>query len=351
MTRFSKTAVVFAAFIFGLSAVAQEATSPQGDGIDPGKISALQKEFAEAGEASSSIRKRRAFKSLARDGEKLIEASPAAPNRWRVLEIIFQSQKSLLALENSDRNREALFATSNQLAGAPDEFADLRLEAEMLLSERDLSAKNADLAERTAALAALIARYRDTPGEAKSLMMGSLIAPKLEAFDLEKQIFGAMDDRFAGDYDLIEWRRKTHGYAHERVLFTGTFERVGGGSLTFPIDGIGHTCVMVFWSKDTPEIATHLAKIKDLQTRFPGWIDIFSLNVDGLADGGVKTLRALGLDWTALPASRGKEEPDLPCRREAGSDRGACERTRARISAFEPYRYTARGGVDGAELR
>ena len=39
----------------------------------------------------------------------------------------------------------------------------------------------------------------------------------------------AMDDRFAGDYDLIEWRRKNHGYAHERVLFTGTFERADGG--------------------------------------------------------------------------------------------------------------------------
>ena len=276
-------------------------------GIPRREIAALQEELAEAGEVSSSIRKRRAYKNIVRDGEELIEASPAAPDRWRVLEIMFQGQKRLLALEDSDRNRDALFETSRRLAEAPDELANLRLEAEMLLSERDLSAKDADVAERTQALGELLARYRDTPGEAKSLMMASLIAPKLEAFDLEKQIFRAMDDRFAGDYDLIEWRRKHHGYAHERVLFTGTFKRADGTSLTFPIDGIGHTCVMVFWSKHTPEIAAQLAKIRDLQTRFPGQIDVFSFNVDELADGGEETLRSMGLDWAAMLLPGGKK--------------------------------------------
>jgi len=69
----------------------------------------------------------------------------------------------------------------------------LRLEADMLLAERDLSERNADVKARTQALAELIARYRHTPGEKKSLMMASLIAPKLEAFELEKQIIRAMN--------------------------------------------------------------------------------------------------------------------------------------------------------------
>ena len=271
------------------------------------EIAALQKELIEAGEASSSIRKRRAYKNVARSGEDLLEKSTGVAERFRVLGVIFQSQKRLLAVENSDRNREALFATSSKLAEAPDELADLRLEADMLLSERDLSAKNADVKVRTQALTELIARYRHTPGEMKSLMMASLIAPKLEAFDLEKQIFRVMDGRFAGNYDLIEWRRKTHGHAHERVLFTGTFQRVDGTSLTFPIDGIGHTCVLVFWSKDTPDIASELTKVNDLRSRFPGQMDIFSLNVDELADGGAKILRALGLDWTAILLDGGKQ--------------------------------------------
>jgi hypothetical protein len=270
------------------------------------EIAALQDELAEATTASSSARKRRAYKNVVRNGEDLLNDSPASANRFRILEIMFRSQKRLLALENSDRNREALFATSSRLAEAPDELADLRLEADMLLSERDLSARKADLRERTQALADLIARYRDTPGEAKCLMMASLVAPKLEAFDLEKQIFRAMDTRFAGDYGLIEWRRKNHGYAHERVLFTGTFKRVDGAPLTFPMDGIGHTCVMVFWSGDTPEIAAHLTNIKDLETRFPGHIDVFSFNVDELVDGGEQVLRELGLDWTVLLLPGGK---------------------------------------------
>lgn len=271
------------------------------------EIVALQKELIEAGGASSSTRKRRAYKNVVRDGEDLLEKSPEAAGRFRVLEIIFQSQKRLLALEDSVRNREALFATSRKLVEAPDELADLRLEADMLLAERDLSAKRAEVKERTQALAELIARYRHTPGEKKSLMMASLIAPKLEAFDLEKQILRAMDGRFAGDYDLIEWRRKNNGYSHERLLFTGSFKRTDGSLLTFPIDGIGHTCVLVFWSKDTPEIATRLAKVKDLQTRFPDQIDVFSFNVDELADGGEKTLRSLGLDWTAMLLPGGKK--------------------------------------------
>ncbi len=299
MTRFPISVNLLATCLIGLAATAQAPAAPAAAILDQ-EIAALQEDLAGAGEASSSIRKRRAYKNVVRDGEELIETLPTEASRFRVLEIMFQSQKRLLALENSDRNREALFATSVKLTEAPDEFADLRLEADMLLSERDLSAKNADLKERTQALVELIARYRDTPGEAKSLMMGSLIAPKLEAFDLEKQIFRAMDDRFAGDYDLIEWRRKHHGYAHERVLFSGTFNRADGTSLTFPIDGVGHTCVMVFWSQASPEIATKLAKIKELQGQFPGQMQVFSFNVDELPDGGEKTLRSLGLDWTTI---------------------------------------------------
>ena len=297
----SKFVAVFLAI--ALPCLAQEG----GREISDEEIATFRKELTEAASASSSIRKRRAYKNVVRNGEDLLKASPEAPNRWHVLEIMFQGQKRLLGLENDARNREALFETCRKLVAAPDELADLRLEADMLLLERDLSAKNADVKIRTESLTELIARYRYTPGEMKSLMMASLIAPKLEAFDLEKQIFQVMDGRFSGNYDLVEWRRKTHGYAHERVLFTGTFQRVDGTSLTFPIDGIGHTCVLVFWSKDTPDIASQLMKVNDLRSRFPGQMEIFSLNVDELADGGAKTLQALGLNWIAILLDGGKQ--------------------------------------------
>ena len=113
------------ALAFAQLCIAQEEAA--GAGIPEKEIAALQNELIEAGEASSSTRKRRAYKNVVRDGEVLFEKSPAEASRFRVLEIIFQSQKRLLALENSDRNREALFDTGSKLVEAPDELADFCL--------------------------------------------------------------------------------------------------------------------------------------------------------------------------------------------------------------------------------
>ncbi|HIL79692.1 MAG TPA: hypothetical protein EYG54_00305, partial [Myxococcales bacterium] len=168
---------------------AQDATPAN---IPKTKITALEADLQKNDKRTSSVRKRRACKTVVRDAEHLLESYTNAPNRYWVLGVMLQAQKLLLSLESSDRNRDALFEICERLLKAPDDYADLRLEADMLLSERDLSAKNADVKARTQALAELIARYRHTPGEMKSLMMASLIAPKLEAFDLEKEIFRAM---------------------------------------------------------------------------------------------------------------------------------------------------------------
>lgn len=288
-----------------LCAAEEPAASPPGI---PGKqIAALERELAEAGEATSSTRKRRAYKSVVRDGNALLRASPAAPDRWRLLDVVFQSQKRLLVLENSEGNREALLETCAKLAEAPDEVADLRLEAELLLSERELSLKNADVKERAEALAELIARYRDTPGEAKSLMMASQIAPKLEAFELETQILRAMQERFADHHGIIEFRRKSLSAGRIEALFRGTFTRTDGTSLSFPVDRMGHPCIMVFWSKRTQGFEIALKQINKHQERFPDRFDIYSFNLDELRDGGAAILRALDLDWTAMRLPGGRE--------------------------------------------
>ncbi len=293
----------------GLACVVACAREPAASavGIPEHAITELQKDLAEAGRESSSTRKRRTYKNVVRDGEDLLEASPEAPNRWHVLEIIFQGQKRLLGLENSERNREALLATSSKLVEAPDELADLRLEADMLLSERDLSAKNADVKKRAAALGELIARYRDTPGEAKCLMMAALIAPKLEAFDLEDEIERTLCERFAGDLDVIEWRRKYRDFSHLPVQFAGTFKRADGMAISFPADRMAHTSVMFFWSKKTPQIELQFEEIKDLQGRFPGQFKVYSFNLDELPDAGESVLRARGTDWTALHLPGGRK--------------------------------------------
>ncbi len=276
-------------------------------GIPESKIAALEAALPKRDKRASSVRQRRACKSFVRRAEGLLGKFPAAPNRYRVLGAMLKTQKLLLTLEASARDRATLFDICTRLAQAPDEYADIRLEADLLLSERDLAAKGATLQERAKALATLVERYRGTPAEAKSLMMAALIAPKLEAFDLQNEILDTMAERFAGDPVVIAWRRKNFLFAHFDMLFKGTFKRADGVSLSFPIDAMGHTCLMVFWSRETPDFEAHLAAIKELQSRCPGRLKIYSFNLDQLPDAGAKTLRARGLNWTALHLPGGRQ--------------------------------------------
>ncbi len=271
------------------------------------EIAALQQELAEAGEASSSTRQRRAYKSVVRDGEKLLDNSPAAPNRWSILEIVFQSQQRLFGLENSRDNRDALLATCAKLAKAPDEVADLRLEADMLLSEQRLSAKNADVKERAVALAEIIEHYRGTSAEAKSLMMAAQIAPKLQAFELQKRIVDTLGERFAGDPRVIEFRRQHLGLQRQDVVFVGAYTRADGVTLRFPADLMGRQSVMVFWSRKTEGFEAYLKMIKGLQDKLPGQFEVFSFNLDELPDAGASALKALGLNWTVMRLPGGKK--------------------------------------------
>ena len=291
------TFVCLLAFVF--MGFAQQLEAQVAD-IPETEITTLHQELAAQKTHTSAVKKRRACKVIIRKGNSLVDANPTAPNRYHVLAIVFQSQKRLLVLDHSDRNREALFQTCSTLAKAPDTYAKLRLEADFLLMEIKMSGKKADLKERTQALTDLLQRYRDTPAEGKSLMMATMIAPKLEAFELEKQINKDMDERFAGDMDVIEWRRTYRNHAHFKLIFKGTFTRLDGTKLTFPIDGMGHTCVMFFWSEKAPEYEKQMLAMKDLQVRFANQFKVFSFNVDELADGGGKTLKRLGLDWTAM---------------------------------------------------
>ena len=300
----SRRSVIFWIFmivgVFSASIVhAQEI--PQRD------IAELKEELDEAGEARSSTRKRLAYKRVIRDGEGLIEDYAKAKNRWEVLGALYQGQRKLFELDDSSRNRDTLFEICETLSKAPDSYADLRLDADLLLMERDMSQKNADVQERTAELSKLLQRYRDTPGEARSLKMGLVIAPKLDAFELEKEIVQTLDDRFSGDHDVVTWRRKHQGFAHFRLLFTGEYERVDGTKLVFPIDGVGHTCLLFFWSKGTPETEAKFAELLDMQSRIPGQFKIFSFNLDELPDAGQEILKEKGLDSIPMRLPEGRD--------------------------------------------
>jgi acetyl esterase/lipase len=271
------------------------------------EITALEAELAKGMRARSVIDMRRACKSVARKAAALIEASPEAPNRYAALGVLFKAQKRLLGLNNSAQNRAAIFEACRKLIDAPDEYAEIRFEAEMLLSQRDLAAAQATVDTRVKALRKIVARYRGTPAEARSLMIASLIAAKLQAFDLGKTLAVTMRDRLAGHHDLIQWRRKHSGLGKLEVMFSGTYTRADGVPLNFPLDRMGHLSIMVFWSGQTPGFELYLKQVKELQVKYPGRFGVFSFNLDELPDAGAAALRKLELDWTVMRLPGGRK--------------------------------------------
>jgi hypothetical protein len=287
--------------VFG---VAQEKAA---DLIPDTEIVALQDELAQGSRGATSVDVRRACKSVVRKAQALVAASPGAANKYSLLGVIFQGQKMLLSQETTEQNRNAVFETCGELVKAPDKYADIRLEADLLISEKKLSDRNATLDERAKALAELLQRYRDTPAEAKSLMMAALIVQKLEAQELENEISNTLDEKFSDDSQVIEFRRKYLKISRLDVSFKGVFNRVDGSTLSFPLDTMGHMSIMVFWSKHTPGIEAYLSRMKKMPAAGDAPVDVFSFNVDELPDGGKSILSGQGLDWTVLQLPEGKK--------------------------------------------
>jgi tetratricopeptide (TPR) repeat protein len=288
-----------------LVAVAQEKSAASAD-IPEQEISALNEELAQGLNGTSSVDVRRAYKSVIRKAKALLETAGEAPNRYEALAVMFNAQKRVFALEVTEDNRNAIFATCEKLAKAPDGYAELRLEADMLLSERSLALKDATVAQREQALEEMLARYHGTPAEWKSLVMGSLVATKLMSFDLDQKIKDTMFERFAGDHKVVEFRRKTNPGETDAV-FSGTYKSAGGDAFTFPYDLMGHQYVLYFWSQATPKIEEYLGSVKALQDKYEGRFEVFSLNVDELPDAGQELLRKMGLNWTALHLPGGRQ--------------------------------------------
>ncbi len=281
----------------------QAATIPEAD------ITTLKQELPTQLTEKSATKKRRACKNTIRKANSLLDAHPDATNRFGVLAIILQSQRRLLTLDNSEKNRDSLFETCAKLIEAPDSYAKLRLQADLILSEKKLSEKKADFKERTQALEEMVKRYRNTPAEAQSLQMAILIAPKLEAFELEQQLLKTLSERFQGDHDVINYFRKLGKSGLLDVIFTGNYKRADGTSLHFPMDCMGHTTLLYFWSKDAAGITDRFAEVKALQTKYPDRFRVFSFNLDELPDAGEKFLRDKQLDWTAMHFPGGTNNP------------------------------------------
>lgn len=264
------------------------------------EIAELKEELAGIASQNSAAKKRRSCKSIVRKGNSLVEASPTAPNRFEILSLMLESQKLLLGMDNTERNRESLIEICGQLAKAPDSHAAVRLDADLLFSNMTLDSKGAGKEERVEALTTLIARYRDTPAEARCLMIASMIARKIDSRELEEDIVTLMTERFASDADMIRFRLRNLGFGRTDVPFSGNFRRADGSTLSFPVDQLGHTSIVVFWSQQMPGYQEELKKIHERASVYEGQLSVFSFNADELPDAGEQQLRSLGLDWTAM---------------------------------------------------
>jgi hypothetical protein len=296
-----------AACLLAPSVAAQEKAAS----ITEAAIADLDSALAATDAESSPARQRLALKRVLRDGEKLIEGHPDAANRFEILSILFRGQQALYAMDDSPRNREAVLDFAGQLAQAPDDYAALRLDADLLLSQAESVREGADAEARGRALEAFVDRYRGTAVEGKVLRIAMVMAIELGDQPLIDRLRKTMAERFATDLDMIAFQRDKLGGQVFGVPFAGVFERSDGRMMRFPMDILGRTVLLVFWSKDEgldnlKAFATGWREHKDACA---GRMEIVSINVDDLPDAGAGLLRDLGVEWPALKLPGGRAHP------------------------------------------
>jgi len=287
-----------------MRATAQEEPA-EGTRIPEKTITRLREKLVATEDIESTSGRRRAYKRIVREAESLLREHRASPDRFRVLGIAFETRKAMFEMRQSDEYREALLKTAKRLLEAPDEYADLRVEPDMMFLQLKLSGGETSPKDSAREIARFADRYRGTPAEALSLMMAAE-----SAFDLGNAILlGAfrkvLAERFRDEPLVTAFMRErfaTGGQIHLR----GEFERADGRMISFPV---GRTYVVCFWSHDAPLLKEKIAEISGLQKRYKGRFKVFSFNLDELTDAGQGALRRMGLDWVAMRLPGGVENP------------------------------------------
>jgi len=254
----------------------------------------------------SATRLRRVYKGTIRNAQSLLKVQPKAPNRYRVLHITMRLQQRLLSLDRSERTRIGIYQTCKLLADAPDQYAKHRLDADMILSDKELSGKGATFKERAVALRSLVQHYRETSAELKSLMIAMKVADQLHAFEDKNYYFTMIKQRFADNSRAIRFIREHSGSQRIDIIFAGRFTRNDGVALHFPQDRMGHDFIAVFWSKKDEGYEKFLSQLKNQQDRQPDRFEIYSFNLDNLGDAGASIVKAIGLRCSVMKLPGGK---------------------------------------------
>ena len=315
MNLFSRILFTFPALAIAVSLTLPANEQDQAAFIPGDMIVGLDAKLAEAGKAVSSARKKLAVRRVIREAESLINKHPAAPNRYEVLSLLFRSQQMLLGLDKSSTNRRAFLATCEKLVSAPNEYAALRLDADLLLTQAESARKGGDSHARSNALRPLVERYRDTEVEAKVIRIAMIMALEFGNNRLVNDLRKVVAKRFPGNIDLINFQRDKLAGQVFGAPFIGTFAWGNGNTARFPMDFLGTTTAVYFWSKeeggleDLQELAQAWNKQEADSTYQGGQLRFVSMNLDDLPDAGESILRKHGLDWPALRMEGGRENP------------------------------------------
>ncbi len=309
------TLCLFAFSALAEDVIAQEVAAQDAATLVPaGKITGLEAKLIGTKRAKSPARKKLAFRRVIREGDALLERYQAAPNRYKILGLLFRARQELISLDDTATNRRAFLETCRQLATAPDEYAAIRLDADLLLSQTDAARKGADLQARGDALRSLVTRYQDTEVEAKVIRIAMLMALEFGDTRLVGHLRERIALRFAGDLDMISFQRDKLAGQVFGAPFIGAFQQVDGKLVRFPMDYLGMTTAIYFWSKendgeaDLKQLAAAWKKA-EVEAKATGRFRFVSVNLDKLPDAGEGILRGLGLDWPALRLPGGQDSP------------------------------------------
>lgn len=300
--------LAIASFFGAIVASAQDNGAP----IPADQIKALEETLTGNKSEASAARKRLAVKRIVRDAGELLQAHPAAANRFEVLGILFRAQQELVAADKSKENREAFLETCKLLAAAPNEYAALRFDADLMLSQSEMVRQGADTRERGQGLMSLVGRYRGTTVEVKAIKVAIAMALELGDNGLIDDLTEVIAERFSGDLDMIAYQREKLGGQVIGAWFSGTFEKSDGTVVRFPMESMGKTTILCFWSKEgdgMQHLQALAASAKEHQADSYGRILIVSFNVDELPDAGESILRGIGVNWPALRLPGGRKNP------------------------------------------
>jgi len=286
----------------------------QADPVSVEDITGLNGKLAAVNKISSKARKKLAARRVIREAESLIKQYPSAANRYEVLSILFRGQQVLVSLDNSVTNRKTFLATCEKLAAAPDAYAALRLDADVLLTQARSARLGGDSRARSDALRPLVRRYQDTEVEAKVIRIAMIMALESGNNRLVNDLRKVIAERLPGDREMISFLRDRLGGQVFGAPFTGTFQQTDKSIIRFPMDYLGTTTAVYFWSKedggleDLKELAEAWKKIlADPEKAAAGRLRFVSINVDDLPDAGESIIREHGLDWPVLHLQGGRD--------------------------------------------